>query len=134
MNVFGATTMHILHNSYLEDSTLSALDMCPSINGWYTTVSNWVSGSAALKQAASFLDTVERELKGTFGDIPEEFRVVTGAVRRFNGVLCFEKTLLVRVKTNWETVAKVDIAYGPEGAVDAWDAAERKEWFQHSMI
>lgn len=134
MNVFGATTSHILDVDYLSRANRKHFDLRPSLNGWYTGVDSWVSSASALKQAGIFLRHVEAQIKDLYIGTVEEFSVESGNTRRVKGVLCHEKMLMGRIRDQWEVFAKVDIAYGPENAIDEWDSAERAEWFNHSMV
>lgn len=134
MNVFGATTAHILDIDYLSERNREFFDFKPSLNGWHTSVNTWVSSAGALREADSFLKHVEAQVKELFPSMVDRFTVETGSVRRSNGVVCHEQMLMGCINGQWEVFAKVDIAYGPEDAIDAWGMAEEREWFHHSMV
>jgi hypothetical protein len=135
MNVFGGTTAHILDVDYLGTADQEAFGLKPSANkDWFTGVNSGVSSEVALRQGNSFLDHVQARVDDLFIDTIDHFIIDSGPVRRFNGVIAHEKTLMGNMNGQWHVFAKVDIAYGAEDAIDAWDAAECTEWFPRKGV
>lgn len=134
MNVYGATTHHILDIDYLSVDNRKFFGFKPSINGWHTSVNMWESSTAALGEANRFLARVEAQINELFPFI-EGMKVETGKVHRLAGVVVHERLLMWRSPNGlWEVFAKCTVAYGPECAIDAWDRAEEQQWFHHSMV
>lgn len=128
MRIIGVTTMHIFAVEYIGARGRLMYNLKPSRNGWQSSVTMWTGKESAIEQSMTFLRLVKARGESLYPEF-DDWTIENGPMRcMLAGVIYTEKMLFGRFNGMWQVFAKVEIAYGPESSMRAWEANEKREW------
>lgn len=129
MQIYGGTSMHLFEPEFMDPAQRDSYRLTSSKNGWISAVRYWNTGGRAVEWGNEFINSVKWQQEENYPE--HEFIVIQGPAREaMCGVMYYDLMLIAKRDVEILTFAKVDVSYGPEDSMTAWDRFEREQWFE----